>query len=57
VVETVLPNESAWEADKGEHFGNHLDIKFARLFADSGWRLLRVIPTPSLYSIVEAVAV
>ena len=70
VVETVLPNESASAADKGEHFGNHLDINmlvltggrertsddFARLFADSGWRLSRVIPTPSLYSIVEAVA-
>ena len=70
VVETVLPNESAWAADKDEHFGNHLDINmlvltggrertsddFARLFADSGWRLSRVIPTPSPYSIVEAVA-
>jgi len=68
VVETVLPNESAWAADKGKHFGNHLDInmlvltggrertsdEFARLFADSGWRFLRVIPTPSPYSIVEA---
>jgi hypothetical protein len=70
VVETVLPDESAWAADKGEHFGNHLDInmlvltggrertsdEFARLFAGSGWRLSRVIPTPSPYSIVEAVA-
>jgi hypothetical protein len=70
VVETVLPNEGAWAADKGEHFGNHLDInmlvltggrertsdEFARLFADSGWRFLRVIPTPNPYSIVEAVA-
>src|SRR3989441_5904933 len=68
VVETVLPNESAWAADKGEHFGNHLDInmlvltggrertsdEFARLFADSGWRLSRVIPKPSPYSIVGA---
>src|SRR5436853_4047427 len=26
VVETVLPDESAWAAGKGEHFGNHLDI-------------------------------
>jgi len=69
VVETVLPDESAWAAGKGEHFGNHLDInmlvltggrertsdEFAGLFADSGWRLSRVIPTPSPYSIVEAV--
>jgi len=65
-----LPDESAWAAGKGEHFGNHLDInmlvltggrertsdEFASLFADSGWRLSRVIPTPSPYSIVEAVA-
>jgi len=27
---------------------------FARLFADSGWRLSRVVPTQSPYSIVEA---
>ena len=70
VVETVLPDESAWAAGKGEHFSNHLDInmlvltggrertsdEFARLFVDSGWRLSRVIPTASPYSIVEAVA-
>jgi O-methyltransferase/methyltransferase family protein len=70
VVETVLPDESAWAAGNGKHFGNHLDInmlvltggrertpeEFARLFADSGWRLSRVIPTFSPYSIVEAVA-
>jgi len=69
VVETVLPNESAWAAGNGEHFGNHLDInmmvltggrertpdEFAQLFADTGWQLTRVIPTPSPYSIVEAV--
>jgi hypothetical protein len=69
VVETVLPNESAWAAGSGEHFGNHLDInmlvltggrertadEFAHLFADSGWQLARVIPTSSPYSIVEAV--
>jgi hypothetical protein len=69
VVETVLPNESAWAAGNGEHFGNHLDInmlvltggrertpdEFAHLFADSGWQLARVIPTSSPYSIVEAV--
>ena len=68
VVETVLPNESAWAAGNGEHFGNHLDInmmvltggrerttdEFAHLFADSGWQLTRVIPTSSPYSIVEA---
>ena len=70
VVETVLPNESAWVAGHGEHFGNHLDInmlvltggrertpdEFAKLFADCGWQLAHVIPTPSPYSIVEAVA-
>ena len=69
IVETVLPDEAAWAAGKGETFGNHLDInmlvltggrertpdEFARLFADSGWRLSRVTPTPSPYSIVEAV--
>jgi hypothetical protein len=68
VVETVLPDESAWTANKGKHFGNHLDInmlvltggrertsdEFARLFVESGWRLSRVIPTASPYSIVEA---
>jgi len=70
IIETVLPDESAWAADKGGHFGNHLDINmlvltggrertaddFVRLFVDSGWRLSRVIPTASPYSIVEAVA-
>ena len=70
VVETVLPNESAWAAGHGEHFGNHLDInmlvltggrertpdEFVKLFADCGWQLARVIPTPTPYSIVEAVA-
>lgn len=69
IVETVLPDEASWAAGKGEHFGHHLDInmlvltggrertpaEFGRLFADSGWRLSRVIPTPSPYSIVEAV--
>jgi len=71
VVETVLPNESAWAAGSSEHFGNHLDInmlvltggrertreELGRLFSGSGWRLSRVIPTPSPYSIVEAMAV
>ena len=70
VVETVLPNESAWAEGHGEHFANHLDInmlvltggrertpdEFANLFADCGWQLARVIPTSSPYSIVEAVA-
>jgi hypothetical protein len=70
VVETVLPDENASGADRGEHFGNHLDInmmvltggrertpaEFASLFAASGWRLSRVVPTPGPYSIVEAVA-
>ena len=69
VVETVLPNESAWAAGNGEHFGKHLDInmlvltggrertpdEFAHLFTDSGWQLARVMPTSSPYSIVEAV--
>jgi hypothetical protein len=59
VVETMLPDESAWTADKGRHFGNDLDInmlvltggrertsdEFAHLFVESGWRLSRVIPT------------
>jgi hypothetical protein len=70
VVETILPNESAWATGSGQHFGNHLDInmlvltggrertpeEFAGLFLDAGWRLVQVIPTPSPYSIVEAVA-
>jgi len=65
-----LPDESAWAAGKGEHFGNHLDInmlvltggrertsdEFASLLADSGWRLSRLIPTPGPYTILEAVA-
>lgn len=71
VIETVLPDDSAWAAGKREHFGNHLDInmlvlaggrertpdEFARLFAHCGWRLARVIPASSPYSIVEAEAV
>ena len=70
VIETVLPDENAWAEGNGEHFGNHLDInmmvltggrertpeEFARLFAASGWQLLRLIRTPGPYSIVEAVA-
>lgn len=70
VVETVLPEESAWAAGKGAHFGNHLDInmmvltggrertpeEFARLFGENGWKLLRVVATGSPYSVVEAVA-
>src|SRR5207248_5395873 len=70
VVETVMPDESAWAAEKGRHFGNHLDInmlvltggrertsdEFASLLADSGWRLSRLIPTPGPYTILEAVA-
>lgn len=70
VIETVLPDEDAWVAGKGQHFGNHLDInmlvltggrertpdQFASLLADSGWKLIRVIPTPSPYSIVEGIA-
>lgn len=70
VVETVLPEESARAAEKGAHFGNHLDInmmvvtggrertpaEFARLFAESGWKLTRVVLTASPYSIVEAMA-
>ena len=71
VIETVLPSESAWPSGEVSHFGHHLDInmlvltggrertpdEFARLFGDSGWRLLRVIPTAGPYSIVEAGAV
>ena len=71
VVETVLPDERAWAAGKGEHFGNHLDInmmvltggrertpeEFARMFGDSGWKMSRVVKTDSPYSIVEAAAV
>jgi hypothetical protein len=62
VIETVLPNESAWAADMGEHMlvltggRERTSDEFARLFTESGWRLLRVIPTPSPYSIIEAVA-
>jgi hypothetical protein len=70
VIETVLPSDSAWATGNGQHFGNHLDInmlvltggrertpdEFALLLADSGWKLARVIPTLSAYSIVEAVA-
>lgn len=70
VVETVLPDESAWAAGKGVHFGNHLDInmmvltggrertpeEFSRTFGESGWRMSRVVKTASPYSIVEAVA-
>jgi hypothetical protein len=68
VIETILPNESAWAAGKGEHFGHHLDInmlvltggrertsdEFAALFRASGWRLVRAISTQSPYTIVEA---
>src|SRR5438034_6973920 len=71
VVETVLPDESAWAEGGAEHFGNHLDInmlvltggrertpeEFGHLFSNSRWRLSRVVPTPSPYSLVEAVAV
>jgi len=70
VVETVLPDENARVDGNGVHFGNHLDInmmvltggrertpdEFARLFAASGWQFSRLIPTPSPYAIVEAVA-
>jgi hypothetical protein len=70
VIETVLPSDTAWATGNREHFGNHLDInmlvltggrertpdEFALLLADSGWKLSRVVPTLSAYSIVEAVA-
>jgi hypothetical protein len=70
VVETILPNEGSWATGSGQHFGNHLDInmlvltggrertpeEFVRLFATTGWKLARVISTPSPYSIVEAAA-
>jgi len=71
VVETMLPNESAWSAGKCEHFGHILDInmlvltsgrertpdEFSRLFAETGWQLSRVIQTAGPYSIVKAVTV
>jgi hypothetical protein len=70
IVETVLPDETAWEEGKGAHFGHHLDINMLvltggrertiedckRLFALSGWRFTRAIGTASPYSIVEGVA-
>jgi hypothetical protein len=70
VIETVLPSDTAWAAGNREHFGNHLDInmlvltggrertpdEFALLLADSGWKLSRVVPTLSAYSILEAEA-
>jgi O-methyltransferase domain len=70
IVETMLRDESAWATDKARHFAHHGNVnmlvltggrertsdEFARLFVSSGWRLSRVIPTPSPYSIVEAVA-
>jgi O-methyltransferase domain len=69
IVETVLPDESVWAAEKARHFAHHGHVnmlvltggrertadEFARLFVSSGWRLSRVIPTASPYSIVEAV--
>jgi hypothetical protein len=62
VIETVLP------PDNRPHFAHHLDIammvltggrertpnEFARLLSEVGFRLNRVIPTRSAYSIVEA---
>jgi len=68
VIETVLPNESAWSEDKCEHFGHQLDInmlvltngrertsdELSRLFGECGWRFSRVIQMASPYSIVEA---
>jgi len=68
IIETVLPEESAWAAGKGQHFGHHLDInmliltggrertpeEFAALFTDTGWQFARVVPTAGPYSIVEA---
>jgi hypothetical protein len=70
VIETTLPDEDAWAKGNGQHFGHQLDInmlvltggrertpdQFRSLLADSGWKLIRVIPTPSPYSIVEAIA-
>jgi len=49
VVETVLPNEGAWAADKGEHFGNHLDINMLVLTGGASghqMNLLGCSPTP-----------
>lgn len=63
IIETVLP------PDTRPHFAHHLDIammvmtggrertpdEFAHLLGESGFRLSRVIPTRSAYSIVEAI--
>ena len=63
VIETVLPSEAQ------PHFAHHLDIammvmtggrertsdQLSQLFGQSGFRLMRVIPTTSPYTIVEAV--
>jgi O-methyltransferase domain len=70
VVETLLPDESAWAEGGAEHFGHYLDVnmlvltggrertpdEFRHLLSGSGWWLARVIPRPSPYSIVEAMA-
>jgi hypothetical protein len=65
IIETLVPEAP------GPHFGKSLDItmlavtggrersqaEFAALLANAGFRLLRVLPTASHYSIVEAAAV
>jgi hypothetical protein len=65
VVETILPTGDA------PHFGKVLDVamlvltggrerteaEYCRLFETAGYRLTRVLPTPSPMSVVEAVAV
>jgi hypothetical protein len=65
IVETLVPDTA------GPHFGKSLDItmlavtggrertqaEYATLLAKAGFRLLRVLPTASHYSIVEAAAV
>ncbi|MBV9671048.1 MAG: hypothetical protein JOZ43_08845 [Acidobacteriales bacterium] len=69
IIETVLPDEKAWADGRAQHFGHHLDInmlvvtggrerspeQFRELLSSASWRLNRVLPTPSAYSVVEAV--
>jgi len=68
IIETVLPEESAWAAAKARHFGHHLDInmlvlaggrergpkEFGTLLSDTGWQFSRVVATSGPYSVVEA---
>jgi hypothetical protein len=67
----VLIVETLVSESPGPHFGKQLDIimlavtggrertrsEYERLLGVTGFRVQRVIPTPSQYSVVEAVAV